>query len=274
VPHLPCSLTCEATAAFGEQFRKLLMRDYPREASWMDELLDSPIEWSAYHGIGEIKHPLFKVSVKTDPTAERIVVQRQSVAYPERGERGNEFPYVRHVPKKATTSELKLVRPTMWTDNGFTSHEEMTRAHALISKFVTSNTPSTEPMLDLGCGNGLLVSRLSELAEGVEIDEGRAKRAVPNVTVHHMAIQEFVKQNTNLYGVVMLMPGRLLEMTPEDAHDVRMWLVEHAHWVVVYAYGDWLTKFEGLPNLCIEAGLKDVTLFEHADGCSVGRWSE
>ena len=270
VPHLPCSLTCEATATLGAQFRMLMQQGFPQEAAWMDELLDSPIEWSAYHGIGEIRHPLFKISVKTDPTAERIMVQRSSKRYPEGGERGNEFPYVRHIPKPpAAMSELRLVKKTLWEDNGFASLEQMQRAHKHIIGFVSQPVDS---IIDLGCGNGLLVSQLSKLARGVENDSDRARRAVAGVKISCSSIEDFVGESEETFHVALLMPGRLTEMSPGDAQKTIEWLKSHARVVIVYAYGDWLTKFNGLTGLCEKSGVAlDVASVKVTEGCSVGR---
>ena len=278
VPHLPCSLTCEHTAAFGDKFRFMLQQAFPQEAAWMDELLESPIEWSAYHGIGEIRHPLFKVSIKTDPTAERIMVQRASKSYPERGERGTEFPYVRHVPKRAAVSELKLVKApqplseALWKDNGFASYGEMQRVHAHIIDFASSVSQSTDRIVDLGCGNGLLVSQLTKFPIGVEQDVERVKRAVPNVMVLHAAIEDFISENHETFGAALLMPGRLLEMTPVKAQQTIKWLQTYARVAIVYAYGDWLTRHNGLIDLCEKTGVAlSVASVKVTEGCSVGR---
>jgi hypothetical protein len=90
VPHLPCSLHCETTRELGLQFRLLTS---PEIAAWMDELLDSPVEWSAWHGIAEIRTPVLTISTKTDATPRRLFVRRRGGVYPEAGVQGIGFPY-------------------------------------------------------------------------------------------------------------------------------------------------------------------------------------
>lgn len=165
VPHLPCRFDCEATAELGGKFRRLLPA---QERSWSDELLSMPIEWSALHGIGEIKTPLFTVSTKTDGTAEPLVVRRKGSGYPELGARGLRFPYHRN-PDSLRVDE------TLWTDNGFTSREAMEDAHARLLELLPDRYGT---VIDLGCGNGRLLSYIdAERRVGVEADAERAARA-------------------------------------------------------------------------------------------------
>jgi hypothetical protein len=56
------------------------------------------------------------------------------------------------------------------------------------------------------------------------------------------------------FDTVLLMPGRLLDMSPIDALHVRSWLKTYAREVVLYAYGDQLRRCGGFEELC-EAAL-------------------
>jgi hypothetical protein len=60
---------------------------------WLTEILTWPVEWSALHGIAEIKTPVLKVSTNTDATALKYVVQRKGASYPVEGAHGLKFPY-------------------------------------------------------------------------------------------------------------------------------------------------------------------------------------
>jgi hypothetical protein len=57
------------------------------------ELLDWPVEWSALHGIAEIRTPVVKIATRTDPTPERYVVRWMGKSFPADGARGLMFPY-------------------------------------------------------------------------------------------------------------------------------------------------------------------------------------
>lgn len=94
VPHLPCSFDCADTTDLA---RKLITvgRDagFGEEMDWLLEMLSWPIEWSALHGIAEIRTPVIKISAATDATAERYEVRRAGESYPIEGARGLQFPY-------------------------------------------------------------------------------------------------------------------------------------------------------------------------------------
>ena len=59
VPHLPCRTDCEATVAFGEALVAVgRATGFADEMDWLEEVLSWPVEWSALHGIAEIKTPI------------------------------------------------------------------------------------------------------------------------------------------------------------------------------------------------------------------------
>jgi hypothetical protein len=94
VPHLPCSFDCQLTISFA----KILLtigRDagYNSEVEWLLEILDWSVEWSALHGIAEIKTPILKFSTRTDATSEKYVLRLKSKSFPEEGAQGLHFPY-------------------------------------------------------------------------------------------------------------------------------------------------------------------------------------
>lgn len=94
VPHLPCRFDCAGSVEFAS---KLIAvgRDagFTEEMDWLLEMLAWPVEWSALHGIAEIRTPVIKISAATDATAERYEVRREGDGYPAEGARGLQFPY-------------------------------------------------------------------------------------------------------------------------------------------------------------------------------------
>ena len=94
VPHLPCRFDCPPTVELGKRFIQL-GRDsgFHDEMNWLLEILSWPVEWSALHGIAEIKTPVLKVSTRTDTTARRYIVRRHGDAYPKEGAQGLKFPF-------------------------------------------------------------------------------------------------------------------------------------------------------------------------------------
>lgn len=94
VPHLPCSFDCQSTISFAKTLLTI-GRDagYNSEMEWLLEILDWPVEWSALHGIAEIKTPILKLSTRTDATAEKYTVMLKGKSFPEEGAQGLNFPY-------------------------------------------------------------------------------------------------------------------------------------------------------------------------------------
>ena len=102
--HLPCSDVCARTRDLS---RDLLAcwRDagYRDEADWLVEILSWPIEWTALHGIAEIKTPILKIVATTDATATRLVVRRSGSRLPPEAPQGLGFAY-RDSPTLVTLS--------------------------------------------------------------------------------------------------------------------------------------------------------------------------
>ena len=69
-----------------------------------------------------------------------------------------------------------------------------------------------------------------------------------------------------VYSLVLLMPGRLLEVDEASAAQLRALLRGHFQHLLVYAYGEWLTRHGGLAGLAAKAGLTVVT--QHASGAA------
>ena len=67
-----------------------------------------------------------------------------------------------------------------------------------------------------------------------------------------------------VYSLVLLMPGRLLEVGAGEADRLRGWLQGHFERLLVYAYGEWLTGHNGLSGLAERAGLRLESLHSSA----------
>jgi len=88
--YYPCRLTCPATL---ERCDRLFAALGGEEAAWLRDVLAWPAEWSALHGIAEVKAPVLKVITNTDPTAERLTVRVRGTAAVEAAARGVRFPF-------------------------------------------------------------------------------------------------------------------------------------------------------------------------------------
>lgn len=94
VPHLPCRFDCPESLALARAFLQV-GRDsgYADEMAWLLEILSWPAEWSALHGIAEIKTPILKTSAQTDATPCRYAVRWRGTSFPAEGARGLTFPF-------------------------------------------------------------------------------------------------------------------------------------------------------------------------------------
>jgi hypothetical protein len=104
VPHLPCRFDCAASLALSQRFLDAAMRHgFIDEVQWLREILSWPLEWSALHGIAEIKTPILKICTKTDFTRQKAVARRFGQGYPNEGGQGITFPY--HLPQRKKLTE-------------------------------------------------------------------------------------------------------------------------------------------------------------------------
>ena len=94
IPHLPCCFTCEPALALAEQFIALAgATGFADEGKWIRQILSWPVQWSALHGIAEIKTPMLKFITRTDATANKYTVKWKGSGYPIEGATGLSFPF-------------------------------------------------------------------------------------------------------------------------------------------------------------------------------------
>lgn len=247
VRHLPCSFSCPGTVEVGKTTEQLAITlGFEQEFKWLREMLSWNIEWSSLHGIAIVTTPVFKFTTNTDPFPVAVTVQKIGTIYPDEGATGLKFPF--NLPDKLKVTESKsfltgIGSSRAWKDNGFTSQESMNRAHTSLIELLREYKGSVEHVLDLGCGNGLLLQRIEEevfpgaLLRGVEIDPDRVKRSIAPDAIITCGDIKNLQLWTPPEDLVIFMPGRLTEMAQEDAWNVVQQL-RSAQLVLLYAYGD------------------------------------
>ena len=105
VPHLPCRFDCPATVELADELIGVGRAcGFGEEMDWLLEILSWPAEWSALHGIAEVKTPVVKVSTRTDATARTYTVRRRSDRLPDEALPGLGFPFQVPVKLKLTTT--------------------------------------------------------------------------------------------------------------------------------------------------------------------------
>lgn len=233
VPHLPCSFDCEGTRAFGLHLAQMMNEAYPEEYAWASALLSARVEWNAIMGIAEIRLPILKISTTTDPLTQPVSVQILGTGL-EAESRGNVFPWTAAKIEPSIKPMIFHRDEQLWTDNGFTSKQAMVAAHDKIVEYCRQNRLHGS-ILDLGCGNGLLASRLSKEAYGVEMDPQRAERARTRlVDVFTGTIDNFKKIDNRHYDVALISENRLIESN--NRAELLHWLGDRAETTVIYSY--------------------------------------
>jgi len=109
VSHIPCRFDCEHShREQADNLEALLTLGRRREADWLTELLDMPLSWTSLHGIAEIKTPLFRLSLSTDPVATKLSVVFTGKSYPTHSHLGVSFPFIVPNRRKYTESRAYL----------------------------------------------------------------------------------------------------------------------------------------------------------------------
>lgn len=104
VSHFPCKFDCAATIDITKMSFKIGREfGYKEEIDLLEEVLRWPVEWSALHGIAEIKTPVLRVTTATDATAKKYVVQLRGERYPIEGASALSFPY--RVPERLKVTD-------------------------------------------------------------------------------------------------------------------------------------------------------------------------
>jgi len=89
----PCSLTCEASRRRAERLLAFARTSDIDGIEWLDPVLAWPVEWSALHGIAEIKTAVFKADYATDYTPSKVTVRFHGSAPAADGARGLTFAF-------------------------------------------------------------------------------------------------------------------------------------------------------------------------------------
>lgn len=280
VPHLPCSFSCQATVAIAEEFASVGRRHgFSEEMDWMLDVLRWPVEWSALHGIAEIKTPVLKVSTRTDATPCKYTVRYEGSAVPAEAARGLRFPFL--LPSlPLLTESLGFKRglsnpiaegathpPWYAADNGFSTVASMDAAHSPILACAAALLGAGRAsVLDIGCGNGALLRKLinanpSATPFGIDLDAARVSHArellpkfADNFFVGDAFRAETLWQDGRRFTLGLAMPGRFLEAELRDASRLRGYLKERCDNVLLYAYPDSVREYGTLHGLAAAAG--------------------
>lgn len=257
IRHLACGFQCpesieigKATYALGDAL------GMEQQMRWAVEMLSWPMQWSSLHGIAEIKTPVFKFSTNTDPVAKEVRLQRQAEGefeYPAEGAVGLGFPFQQPSSLKATGTKsfAKAIQamkrsdaPNTWTENGFSDEKGMEQAHGVLLTVLANIQSKPYHILDLGCGNGLLLQKVRDrlgggTVHGVEINALSAAAAYnrfdSEMMIWHGNISDLHLWPRE-YDLTIFMPGRLAEMDDQNRSRVLNHLSQNSKMVLLYTY--------------------------------------
>ena len=263
VPHLPCSFNCEATNIFGKQFIELGEKlDYQKEMQDIQEILSWPAEWSALHGIAEIKTPIIRISTNTDATGQKYTVRLKGTSYPKEGATGTTYPYTISKGNAITQGRSfrsfavpEVKQPWYYEDNGLSSFVWQTKSHNHLINLIKPLCP--EKIVDLGCGNGALLLEMIEqiglekdsyqmTPYGCDIDQDKinhAKQLHPsfedNFECCAINDYEFKQYDLIIYSVNSVGLDKFVQE-----------LAKHTQYILLYTYSDFDMSNEiiDLPN--------------------------
>uniref|UniRef100_A0A6M3LYH2 Uncharacterized protein n=1 Tax=viral metagenome TaxID=1070528 RepID=A0A6M3LYH2_9ZZZZ len=74
-PHLTCSMQCEETIKWGEEWIEIMRQIDDEATDWVIELLSMPLTWDCYKGVAIIDTPLFRGVTNSDMTMEKKMVR-------------------------------------------------------------------------------------------------------------------------------------------------------------------------------------------------------
>jgi hypothetical protein len=235
VPHLPCSGDCEKTINQARRFLKI-GEECGADVTALERLLRLPVQYNAHNGLAIVETPYFRFAVSSDPVS------------------------------FAAERAAQLAEPTSHEDNGFSTRRSMEDAHSVVMQAVGA----VNSAIDLGCGDGALLAairnasklRLCDCWRGIECDPERASRGRQrhrHIMIDEGSIETVIQNiNDGPFDVALLMPGRLIEAGMSAAM-IRDRISKLARKLVVYAYGDWIERFNGLVSLAREAGFEELS---------------
>lgn len=294
--HLPCRFDCEATQQLADNLADVARNGgFEEELAWLSEMQRWPVEWSALHGIAEIKTPIVKISTRTDATPQKYTVRYLGDRYPEIGVQGLTFPYKRPAKRQVSDSQqykAGLENPIQtidedykrfewyFRDNGFSSGYAMDMSHQPILNLACSClSQSSSRILDLGCGNGVLLHKIwfnhqNVIPCGIDVIPEKiahAKLLLPEyednfATANIFDVESFWSSNEE-YSLVILMLGRLIEVPPIQINQLLSRLKDQTSQVLVYAYDDYIREYGSLEQMAKQIGIELLNFENSSNVC-------
>jgi len=196
-------------------------------------MLDWPIRWSSLHGVAIITTPVFKLIVDSTALAATVEIDRDGPNYPEEGVRGITFPF-------KNTRKMNVLKREEYTENGFSNRAAMLKGHGMILESLLSPVGD---VLDLGCGNGVLLEKIGRLYPnsrllGVEKNIAKRDKARERLEGFNSNIKGGDISETNSwsgdFGTILIAEQRLEESS--EPLELKRLLQSRTKVLIVYNY--------------------------------------
>lgn len=218
VPHMPCHFACEESIKSGLAFEQLGKDSgFIEQMRLIREVQNWPMTWNRLFGIAVTETPALKITTRSDwtPTKDEFIVNPTGVY---------------HKPTK-----------DLWEANGFKNPDAMRQAHTTLLNMLATHLPQNARVLDLGCGNGLLLKRLvlhrpDVKIAGIDANLDRLPKGLGTGKWYHGSIESGCWVDW-IPSAVLINPKRVLEMTPESASKIQHILADIPQ-VFLYTYDD------------------------------------
>jgi hypothetical protein len=241
--HLPCSFDCQPTAALAKKLSEVARSaGFHQEMNWLEEMLSWPIEWTALNGLAEITTPVGTISTVTDATAETYRVSYKGAGSAKASGWSVSFP-------EGSLEDPFRNLEWYYRDNGFSSRQGMDLFHEPILKLAAETLrQATGNVLDLGCGNGVLVKKICQpsgdlIPWGIDISSANiahaqllTSRFSDNFIVADIFDDCETWAENRQFQLVMLSLVRLTEVSEELAEKLLRRVKKYARNLLVYAY--------------------------------------
>jgi Methyltransferase domain len=241
--HLPCSFDCQPSIELGDRLTQFARsQGFQQEMDWLEEMLSWPVEWTALNGIAEITTPVGTISTVTDATAETY-----RVSYKGAGS-AKVNGWTVSLPDPSLDDSFRNLE-WYYADNGFNSREGMELFHEPIEKLAEASlSETTGNVLDLGCGNGVLLKKICQsntdlIPWGIDISSANIAHAqllTPRFSDNFVVSDIFddceAWSENREFQLVILSLVRLTEVDEVRREELLRRIREHAKNLLVYAY--------------------------------------
>jgi len=124
--HVPCRLDCGHSMDLAARLQAFgADANCGASLDWTPDILAWPMQWSAWHGLAEIRTPVCRISTATDYSSHRYIVRSHGQGWPSQGAKGLDFPYHNAKPYRLTKASGFKRGLALGSQSGAPDHSDM-----------------------------------------------------------------------------------------------------------------------------------------------------